>query len=790
MKLLLHAAVAFIICVTQLAAQEARPFVSPEIKEDRSVVFRLRAPKAQSAVLRGQWDRKEVAMTKEADGSWSTSVPDVNAGVWEYSFIVDGFTMIDPANPAQKPQRTATSSILHIPGTPPNAWDFQDVPHGSVHQHSYLSKSLGRRREVWVYTPPGYESDTGTTYPLLVLQHGSGDNHATWVVHGKAHWILDNLIAQKKAKPMVIMMIDGHPLGQVPREMVDRRAASLAAFKKELLEEAMPLVEKHYRVSTDREQRALAGLSMGGWQSLSVGLTNLDRFAWVGCFSGGVDPKEVQSAIDDPGGMNAKLKLLWIACGKDDRAMQRNEPFIAVLKSRAIRHEWNATDGDHSWPVWRRYLADFAPKLFQPPPANAAKKVEKPPIVFVQTAYELEDALPGLQFDQPLGLAVKPGDKSRLFVMEKTGRVQVVTGLNGSKAEKKLFLDLTQPKDGPIEPNGECGLLGLAFPPDHAKSRRCFVYYSLKIGGKLQQRVSRFEMNANDPDRADLATEQPLITQEDAASNHNGGDLQFGPDGYLYVAVGDGGGGNDKFDNGRFINKGFHAAILRIDVDKRPGSLPPNAHPAIARGADGAAFYAVPADNPFVGATRHQGKALVPETVRTEIWATGLRNPWRMWFDPKDGRLFTGDIGQNLYEEVDIVVRGGDYGWSYREGLHPFPLGPAGADKEPAGYKPIDPIYEYPRNVGVSVTGGVVYRGDRFPQHREKYIFADYAWGRVIALKDVGQTTWADETLAQEPGIAGIGIDPRDGEVLFANLAFGKITRLKLKESATAAAAK
>lgn len=419
----------------------------------------------------------------------------------------------------------------------------------------------------------------------------------------------------------------------------------------------------------------------------------------------------------------------------------------------------------------------------KPAPVPAPKK-EKPPIIIVPTDHELVDAFPGLKFDQPLAITTASGDKKRLFIVEKTGRVQIITGLDTDKPEKKLFLDPTQLPKATLITEGECGVLGLAFPPDHAKSGRCFVYYSLKIGGVLHQRISRFNVFANDPNRVDNSTEQTLINQKDEASNHNGGDLQFGPDGYLYISVGDGGAGGDKFDNARFINKGFHAAILRIDVDKQAGSVPPNPHPAISLGMNDSAFYSIPADNPFIGRSSHHGQAIDPKTVRTEIWATGLRNPWRMWFDAPSGRLFCGDIGQNMYEEVDLIVGSGDYGWSYREAFHPFTSGPGG-DKEPANFQPIDPIFEYPRTVGMSVTGGVVYRGQRFPAHQEKYILADFATGRVIALKEQeGKVQWQDETLAQEPGIAGIGLDPRDGEVLFASLTFGQIKRLQPKGGA------
>ncbi len=347
-----------------LPARQAA-IVSPEIRDDRSVTFRLRAPKAQEVALRGQWTKPPLPLARGEDGVWSVTTDPIAAGVWEYSFAVDGLNVLDPANPALKPQREPGKSILHLAGTPPNPWDFQDVPHGAVHQHSYLSKALGRARELRVYTPPGYETDTTAQYPLLVLQHGSGDNHRTWVEHGKAPWILDSLIAAGKARPMVVLMIDGHPQGQVPREDAEKRATSLAAFQRELFDDALPLVEARYRVMKEREQRAIAGLSMGGWQALSVGLNNLDRFAWIGSFSGAAEEATLAAPLADAAGTNSKLKLLWIACGKDDFLLERNNSLVGALKASGIQHEWQLTEGDHSWPVWRRYLVEFAPKLFQ-----------------------------------------------------------------------------------------------------------------------------------------------------------------------------------------------------------------------------------------------------------------------------------------------------------------------------------------------------------------------------------------------------------------------------------------
>jgi enterochelin esterase-like enzyme len=339
---------------------------APSLQPDHSVTFHLVAPKAKEVAVRGQWDHETKPMTQDEKGLWKLTTGPLPSGVWEYSFIVDGLSMIDPSNPAIKPQRSPSSSILQIPGSPLNAWDFQDVPHGSVHFHDYQSKALGKQREAWVYTPPGYETETSTKYPLLVLQHGSGDNQQAWVQHGKAHWILDNLIADGKAKPMILLMIDGHPLGRYQREASnDVKLKSLDAFRRELFEDAIPLIEQRYRVSPDREQHAITGLSMGGWHSLSIGLTNLDRFAWVGSFSGAVDLDYIKPALDDAAGTNAKLKLLWIAVGNKDFLLEKNEALIAKLKATDIHHEWHLTEGDHSWPIWRDYLTEFVPKLFR-----------------------------------------------------------------------------------------------------------------------------------------------------------------------------------------------------------------------------------------------------------------------------------------------------------------------------------------------------------------------------------------------------------------------------------------
>ncbi len=350
---------------TKAPAMRSRPAAvrSPQVRADGKVTFRLRAPKATEVVVTGQWPNGRVAMSKDANEVWSVTAGPIPAGVWEYSFQVDGVQMIDPGNPAIKPMREPRTSILHIPGEPPLRHDFQNVPHGTVRQHTYLSKSLGRLRELVVYTPPSYDKQADARFPTLYLQHGMGDNQATWVAHGKAHWILDNLIAQGKTRPMVMVMMDGH--ASIVQGMAGFQN-NTTAFERDLLEDVMPFVEANYRVKTEPADRAIAGLSMGGGQSLTVGLNHLDRFGWVAGFSSAVPSREaIANCLNDPSAANAKLKLLWIGIGKDDFLLKQNQAFIATLKEKEIRHEWHLTDGAHSWPVWRLYLADLAPKLFQ-----------------------------------------------------------------------------------------------------------------------------------------------------------------------------------------------------------------------------------------------------------------------------------------------------------------------------------------------------------------------------------------------------------------------------------------
>lgn len=355
---------AFMVAQAAPAPAPRRPaapaVISPAISSDGRVTFRLRAPKATAVTVSGQFVKTPAAMTRGDDGVWSVTVGPVPPDLYEYSFNVDGLAMIDPGNRDIKPMRNPRSSILSVPGTPALLHDFQNVPHGNVTLHWYQSKALGRVRGMQVYTPPGYSHDGNARFPTLYLQHGSGDNEATWIANGHANWIIDNLIAQGRAKPMIIVMLDGHAVS--PNDAA-ARGGNTAAFERDLLEDAMPYVTANYRVADGAANRAIIGLSMGGGQSLTVGLKHPDLFAWVGGMSSAVpDP---DTLIPDPAGLNKQLKLLWFACGRDDALIERNQQLDAALTARSVRHQFVTTDGNHSWPVWRKHLAVFAPMIFQ-----------------------------------------------------------------------------------------------------------------------------------------------------------------------------------------------------------------------------------------------------------------------------------------------------------------------------------------------------------------------------------------------------------------------------------------
>lgn len=343
-------------------AQRPAPLASPELLPDGAVTFRFRSDKAAEVKVTGQFG-PDAAMVRDERNVWSATVPAVAAGVYEYAFVVDGLKVIDPSNTAIKPQRWPGASILHVPANPPAPWDLQEIPHGVLHEHLYKSKALGTWRTLVVYTPPGARGPL----PVLYLSHGFSDNEKSWSAHGKAHWIMDALIAQKLAVPMVVVMMDAHALPPVSSGFSDDYApANSAALCRELQQDIVPLVEGSYDVIAKPEARAFVGLSMGGHHALTVALNHHDRFHWIGAFSAAIPPLEtVQAGLANPDAVNRDLKLFWIACGEKDFLFEKNQTFDALLSEKGVRHEYVVTEGNHSWPVWRKYLAEIGPKLFR-----------------------------------------------------------------------------------------------------------------------------------------------------------------------------------------------------------------------------------------------------------------------------------------------------------------------------------------------------------------------------------------------------------------------------------------
>jgi enterochelin esterase-like enzyme len=351
----------FLACFPALRAQ-------PEIAPDRHVTFRLLAPKASEVTLSGEFLKANAPLHKDDKGLWSITVGPVEPEIYNYIFIVDGVRTIDPSNPSVKTGSTASTiaSILDVPGEGPRFFDGQPVPHGEIHTHWYHSKSLNALRRLTVYTPPGYAKQAQTRFPVLYLFHGANADETAWTRFGRVNLILDNLLAAGKAKPFVVVMPFGYgvPPG-TPRPAGAVRTDNTALFSRDLIEDVIPLVEATYRVNADRTQRAIAGLSMGGEQSLSIGLNHPELFAWVAGFSAALRPDSFGTTFDKLETAGTQLKLLWIGCGTDDGLFPAAKSFSAYLDQHHVKHVFHQSPGAHTWIVWRPYLNELAPLLFR-----------------------------------------------------------------------------------------------------------------------------------------------------------------------------------------------------------------------------------------------------------------------------------------------------------------------------------------------------------------------------------------------------------------------------------------
>jgi enterochelin esterase-like enzyme len=346
---------------------------SPEVNTEGRVTFRFLAPNAKKAMLIMD-DGKIRPMQEDTAGVWSFS-EQFSPDIYRYTFAVDGNVLPDPNNPLIKPlfKRALGQSLAHVPGPKTLSWELNNVPHGVLLQHFYKSEIVGDDRDFRVYTPPGYNPNRKEPYPVLYLFHGITDETSAWITAGRENIILDNLIAQGKAKEMIIV----NTLGYGAPEMLEPGAGpySKAAFKKNeelfvssFIKEVIPAIEKLYHVGKTKKYRAVAGLSMGGGQSLDVGLNHPELFTYVAGFSAAVillDPDYEKAFPKLNASINKELKLIWISIGKDDFLIESNRKYKAWLESKNVKFFYQETEGVHSYNVWRRYLTDFSQLIFK-----------------------------------------------------------------------------------------------------------------------------------------------------------------------------------------------------------------------------------------------------------------------------------------------------------------------------------------------------------------------------------------------------------------------------------------
>jgi enterochelin esterase family protein len=345
------------------------PLVSPEVHPDGSVTFRALAPASLEVFVQLEGE-KQVIMQKDDLGVWSLTTKPLAPDYYGYIFQDTGIPVIDPSNPLILPNILQTENMVHVPGPSSLPWEIDDGLHGTVHHHLFHSNVVGDDRDFYVYTPPGYEADSAEKYPVLYLLHGFGQVTRSWLDVGFANRILDHLIDEGKARPMIVVIPDAYGGDEILAHgayWTDAiRTQNFDRFAKSLFEEVIPQVEKEYRVEAGRDARAIAGLSMGGAESLLIGLNNRDKFSWVGSFSsGGLRNNFDQEFSDLKNAANSQIHLLWVACGTDDGLLGINRDFTKWMTAKGITHSAVETPGNHTWMVWRRNLASFAPLLFR-----------------------------------------------------------------------------------------------------------------------------------------------------------------------------------------------------------------------------------------------------------------------------------------------------------------------------------------------------------------------------------------------------------------------------------------
>jgi enterochelin esterase family protein len=340
-----------------------------EVHSDHTVTFRFNAPTAKEIVLVANFLPEPLPLVKDEKGVFSATTKPLEPAIYHYHYSIDGVRGIDPNNPyGQRGAGDATGSMFEVHADTPAYFDPRPVPHGEVRTIWYESKSVGAERSFRVYTPPDHASSK-TRYPVLYLLHGSGQNENDWTEVGRANFILDNLIAEHKAKPMLIVMPFGHPQASHLSGQDTPVGAKPSAFADDLLEQIIPTVEKTFHVSVKADDRAIAGLSMGGGQTVNIGFTHLDKFHSIGIFSaggGGNDPvKQFPDLLTDGAATNKKMKVIWICAGDKDFALAGAQGLDKILTAHDVKHSFTETPGVHEWKVWRFALHEFAPLLFQ-----------------------------------------------------------------------------------------------------------------------------------------------------------------------------------------------------------------------------------------------------------------------------------------------------------------------------------------------------------------------------------------------------------------------------------------
>ncbi|MFG0295187.1 MAG: alpha/beta hydrolase-fold protein [Maioricimonas sp. JB045] len=350
-----------------------------DVSPERELTFRVYAPTAETVSLRSS-DIPDLGFAREMkkgeDGIWTTAVGPVPAGAYRYGFDIDGISIADPRNPETSESNMTVSSLVVVPGS--DTCDVKDVPHGAVAEVTYYSKSLQRFRRMHVYTPPGYAKGEGR-YPVLYLLHGASDGDDSWSSVGRAGFILDNLIATETAKPMLVVMPHGHTgpfsFGRRDPDAFDRQ---MEEFQTDFRKDIRPYIESHYRVIADRDHRALAGLSMGGAQTLNIGFADLQDYGYLGVFSSGVfgiaggfggsgpsdEWEQARLDILDNADLKEGLRLVWFATGREDFLLTTSQKTVEMLRGHEFDITYEETEGGHVWLNWRDYLARFAPLLF------------------------------------------------------------------------------------------------------------------------------------------------------------------------------------------------------------------------------------------------------------------------------------------------------------------------------------------------------------------------------------------------------------------------------------------